>query len=185
MLNISPGIIDKIHELVAEAHPDVFIIDIVSKRVHQDNLVIRVDTDLGINLDECRNVSRTIGRWLDEEEPFEYEYNLEVTSPGLGEPLLLPRQYKKEVGRNVHVIFKDGIVIDGKLIEATETDFTVEPELPKKKKVNKYFQAENKDLVEDEADEKPKKKKETVLAPPIQKVSYELIKEVIVVPSFK
>lgn len=185
MLNISPGILDKINELVAEAHPEVFIIDIVSKRVHQDNLVIRVDTDAGITLDECRNVSRTIGRWLDEEEPFEYEYNLEVTSPGLGEPLLLPRQYKKEVGRNVHVILKDGVVIDGKLIEATETDFTVEPELPKKKKANKYFQAENKDLEDETAEEKPKKKKEKEVAAPIQKVGYDAVKQVVVVPSFK
>lgn len=134
MLKISPGVIDKIHDLVATHHPDAFIVDVKMKRIQRDNLVIRVDTDLGINLDECREISRTIGRWLDEEEPFEYEYNLEVTSPGLGEPLLLPRQYKKEIGRKFKVILLEGAVFEGKLTAASETDFTIELEKPKKKK---------------------------------------------------
>jgi ribosome maturation factor RimP len=59
---------------------------------------------------------------------------LEVSSPGLDEPLKLNRQYKKNVGRFVEVLLQDGSKREGKLTEATEDGIAVEWEEGKGKK---------------------------------------------------
>ena len=48
-------------------------------------------------------------------------FHLEVSSPGLDEPLKLHRQYLKNIGRKVEVLLKDGRKIEGKLLEVNET----------------------------------------------------------------
>jgi len=54
------------------------------------------------------------------------DFSLEVSSPGLDEPLKLHRQYLKNVGRNVEVIRKDGIKTEGKLVGVSGTDIVIE-----------------------------------------------------------
>ena len=61
-------------------------------------------------------------------------FSLEVSSPGLDEPLKLFRQYKKNVGRYVDITIKDSTKKEGKLIEATEDGIVVETETGKGKK---------------------------------------------------
>jgi ribosome maturation factor RimP len=56
------------------------------------------------------------------------DFSLEVSSPGLDEPLKLHRQYLKNVGRDVEVIRKDGIKTEGKLLSATEAEIVIEEE---------------------------------------------------------
>lgn len=134
MKGIPQAIEEKIREIVASTLPESFIVDIKFKPVRGANLVIRIDTDKGINLDECKSVSRAVGKWLDETDPFDFEYNLEVTSPGIGEPLVLPRQYIKDIGRRLRVIAGDGSVHEGTLTQADDSKFTIEKDPPKKKK---------------------------------------------------
>ncbi|MBX7243446.1 MAG: hypothetical protein K1X92_17030 [Bacteroidia bacterium] len=130
----SQEIKDKISDIILSVNPEVFIVEIAIKRQKKAILLIRIDTDNGIKIDECITISRAVGKWLDENEPFDFEYNLEVTSPGIGEPLLLKRQYLKEIGRKVRVISKKGEVWEGKLSEVMDTEIQLELELPKKKK---------------------------------------------------
>ena len=54
------------------------------------------------------------------------DFSLEVSSPGLDEPLKLLRQYKKNVGREVEVITSDDVKKEGKLTEVTEEKITIE-----------------------------------------------------------
>jgi ribosome maturation factor RimP len=66
------------------------------------------------------------------------DFSLEVSSPGLDEPLKLFRQYKKNIGRYVDVAMIDGTHIEGKLIEITADGIVVETESGKgKKKITK------------------------------------------------
>ncbi|MFN9115876.1 MAG: ribosome maturation factor, partial [Bacteroidota bacterium] len=58
----------------------------------------------------------------------------EVSSPGLDEPLRLPRQYKKNIGRAVEVVMQDGRKICGKLLAADENSINVEEVKGKGKK---------------------------------------------------
>ena len=59
---------------------------------------------------------------------------MEVSSPGLDEPLKLFRQYKKNIGRFVDITLKDNAKKEGKLIEATEDGVIIETESGKGKK---------------------------------------------------
>ena len=56
----------------------------------------------------------------------EGEFSLEVSSPGVDEPLLLHRQYVKNIGRDVEVIFADDSRKEGKLLEVAEADIMIE-----------------------------------------------------------
>jgi ribosome maturation factor RimP len=49
---------------------------------------------------ECAQVSRYVGFKLEEENVIEEAYNLEVSSPGIDTPLMLVRQYTKNIGRH-------------------------------------------------------------------------------------
>ena len=62
------------------------------------------------------------------------EFGLEVSSPGVDEPLTMLRQYKKNLGRLVEVECADGKKVEGKLLGADETGIEVEEEKGKGKK---------------------------------------------------
>ena len=51
------------------------------------------------------------------------DYTLEVSSPGLSRPLRLPRQFKKNVGRDITVTLPDSTKMTGKLENATDNEF--------------------------------------------------------------
>jgi ribosome maturation factor RimP len=56
----------------------------------------------------------------------EGDFSLEVSSPGLDEPLKLLRQYKKNIGRDVEVTMNDEVKKEGKLTAVTEENITIE-----------------------------------------------------------
>lgn len=74
-----------------------------------------IDSDTGIGIDECGQLSRLIHKKL-EENFSEVSYDLEITSPGVGEVLKLHRQYIKNIGRNIRVSLLDGKELVGKLL---------------------------------------------------------------------
>jgi ribosome maturation factor RimP len=97
-------------------------------------VLILLDKDEGITIEECASVSRRLAAVLEAEETIEGSYNLEVSSPGLDQPLKIPRQYKKNVGRDLKVTLTDGETITGKLTAAEEDYIVLLPPAPKKKK---------------------------------------------------
>ena len=64
----------------------------------------------------------------------EGDFSLEVSSPGIGEPLKMLRQYVKNIGRNVEVTLNDDTKKEGTLLEATEESITIEYTEGKNKK---------------------------------------------------
>ena len=56
----------------------------------------------------------------------EGDFSLEVSSPGIEEPLKIFRQYKKNIGRFVEVVLSDETKKEGKMIEVDETGITIE-----------------------------------------------------------
>ena len=68
-------------------------------------LKIIVDADGGLDLDRVADLSRGLGRLLDEEDLVGgTAYTLEVTTPGLERKLTRPAHYRKSVGREVVVV---------------------------------------------------------------------------------
>jgi ribosome maturation factor RimP len=63
------------------------------------------------------------------------DFSLEISSPGLDEPLKLHRQYVKNIGRFVEVIKEDGMKLEGKLLNVTEKEITIEEQRGKGKKM--------------------------------------------------
>lgn len=112
----------------------LFVVDIIfkSSKVSQ-KITILVDSDEGITIQECTSISRRLAKQLEELEVFSEAYTLEVSSPGLDQPLVLLRQYLKNLGRNLKVTLKTGEVISGTLTEANEETVKLQLPLPKKK----------------------------------------------------
>jgi ribosome maturation factor RimP len=62
------------------------------------------------------------------------DFSLEISSPGLDEPLKIHRQYKKNIGRYLDVTLVDSSKKEGKLVDATEDGIVLETESGKGKK---------------------------------------------------
>ena len=69
------------------------------------NSVLRVfiDSENGIHVDDCAQVSRQISGVMDVEDPITSEYNLEVSSPGVDRPLFTLEHFSRYVGEFVDV----------------------------------------------------------------------------------
>jgi ribosome maturation factor RimP len=104
-----------------------------------NNIKIFVDSDEGMSIEKCVKYNRKLYAEIEEKAIFpDGNFSLEISSPGVDEPLKLHRQYVKNKGRNVLVTFKDGSEKDGQLLEVTETDIIIEQKTGKGKKAETY-----------------------------------------------
>ncbi|MCL4142685.1 UNVERIFIED_CONTAM: hypothetical protein GTU68_004936 [Idotea baltica] len=97
-------------------------------------VLILLEGDEGVNIDDCADLSRAIGHRVETDELIEQAYTLEVSSPGIDHPLMLTRQYARNVGRNLKILLKDGITISGKLEAVSKTSIEFNKEEKEKKK---------------------------------------------------
>ncbi len=115
------------------AEPDVFLVEIKIKPTN--NIKVFVDGDQGVSIEKLVQYNRRLYRQLEEENFYPNgDFSLEVSSPGLDEPLKLHRQYLKNIGRFVEVTDKEDVKSEGKLVSATETDMVLEVTTGKGKK---------------------------------------------------
>jgi len=98
-----------------------FLIDIQVKP--SGKIVVFVDNFGGITLDDCVSITQLIESKIDRNQE---DYELEVSSPGLDNPLKLPFQYKKNAGRFLRVITLDGNTREGRIKEADDDKFILE-----------------------------------------------------------
>ncbi|MFE4589645.1 ribosome maturation factor RimP [Streptomyces laurentii] len=81
----------------------------VSRAGRRGLLRVIVDSDEGVELDACAELSRVISEKLDETDVMgEGEYVLEVSSPGADRPLTEHRHYVRATGRLVKLRLKEG-----------------------------------------------------------------------------
>lgn len=152
--------IQQIESLILEKleADDVFVVNISISTSNAISVVL--DSEKGIPISYCIDISRLIEHNLDRESE---DFALEVSTAGLSEPLKLPRQYKKNIGREVDVITSDDKKLTGKLIDSDDTGFTIE--IKEKVKIE------------------GKKKKELRITP--QMFKFEDVKSVKIIVSFK
>ena len=125
----------RVKELIEEKIADSSDLFIVSIRMLKSGILeILLDGDNGIAIADCVAVSRHVGFHLEEENVIENAYRLEVSSPGIDSPLLLVRQYEKNVGREVRVKLEDGAKHEGKLVSVTNDAITIEEKVKEKGK---------------------------------------------------
>ncbi|MFM7671384.1 MAG: ribosome maturation factor [Bacteroidota bacterium] len=120
-------------EALIGSDPSLFLVEVRIKPTL--NIKMYVDGDQGVSVDRLIQYNRALYRQLVEEGILpDGEFSLELSSPGLDEPLKLHRQYVKNVGRSVEVVTLEGTRVAGKLTEVAETGFTVEEVKGKGKK---------------------------------------------------
>ena len=118
---------------------DYFLIDI---KIINKKIEIYLDSDDQVTFETCRKISRQLEEVLDEKKWFGESYVLEVSSAGIGKPLKIPRQFKKNVGRNI-VLKIDGEKFSGVLTQADNEGVKIEwEEKVKEGKKNKIISKE-------------------------------------------
>ncbi|HEX6333807.1 MAG TPA: ribosome maturation factor [Flavisolibacter sp.] len=122
----------RVNELL-RPEPAHFLVEVRIKPTN--NVKVFIDGDQGIALSDLVQYNRRLYKVLEESGLFPNDdFSLEVSSPGLDEPLKLFRQYRKNIGRYVEVTLLDGTSLQGKLLEATEDGIVIETESGKGKK---------------------------------------------------
>ena len=112
---------------------DVFLVSVRIKPTN--NIKVFLDADAGLSIDKCVKINRKMYRTIEENAWYpDGNFSLEVSSAGVDEPLLLIRQYKKNMGRNVEVILNDESRFEGKLLAANENLIQIEYKEGKNKK---------------------------------------------------
>lgn len=128
--------IQQIQQLLAEileTETAFFCVNIKIKPTN--NIKVYIDGDHGVTIEKCVHINRKLYKLIEEKAWYpEGDFSLEVSSPGVDEPLKLIRQYKKNIGRGLEIILNDETKLEGKLIDATETDVTLETTEGKGKK---------------------------------------------------
>ncbi|MFC6996803.1 ribosome maturation factor RimP [Rufibacter roseus] len=115
--------------------PDLFIVSVhVSDTPVRPKVTILADGDQGITIQQCAQISRRVSKKIEELYGEELEYSLEVSSPGVDFPLTTPRQFIKNVGRNIKLTFEGGVEKLGELQEATEEGILFAEEVKQKHK---------------------------------------------------
>ena len=115
----------KLNELLNEM-PGYFLVEFSIKPTN--NIKVFMDADQGAAIDQLSKINRALYKWVAENLFPNGDFSIEVSSPGLDEPLKLDRQYLKNIGRHVEVLLKNGIKKEGKLLTATENEILVEEE---------------------------------------------------------
>ena len=99
----------------------LFIVDI---NVSQGNSIsVIIDSPKGVNVNDCKQISRLIENSFDREIE---DFGLQVSSPGLDQPLKVREQYLKNIRREVKIVKTSGQELSGKLINVSEDDIEIE-----------------------------------------------------------
>jgi ribosome maturation factor RimP len=143
---IRKAIDESIAEVSAATGEDIYLVEAVVRGGGR-KIVLDVDTDRGISIDQCARLSRSIRARLEGcEENIMLsggDFDLMVSSPGIGEPLRVQRQYLRHLGRRLRVTYQDhegqskeveGRLLEASVIDSPEPSITVEPFMTGKKK---------------------------------------------------
>lgn len=122
-MNVEQKIVEWTEALLASS--DCFIVSHSVKPTN--NFKLYIDCDEGFSLKKAIEINRQLRREIEEAGLFpDGDFSLEVSSPGIDEPLKLLRQYKKNIGRLILVETNDGETVEGRLLAVSEAEVTIE-----------------------------------------------------------
>lgn len=114
---------DQIKQAVEEkiGGTETFLVDV---RTSPSKIAVFIDHPDGLKLEDCAEISRHLESLPGLLPVFE-THELEVSSPGMDEPLRVLKQYEKRKGQEVTVLLKSGIRKNGTLKLATENEIVI------------------------------------------------------------
>jgi ribosome maturation factor RimP len=131
------------------ADTELFLVDI---SVSTSNAIsVMIDSMNGVPINTCIDLSRAIEKHLDRDVE---DFELQVSSAGIGQPFQVIQQYQKNIGKEVEVLTTEGVKHTGKLITVGENEIII--------------------VVEEKVKLEGKKKKQVVLTP--QNFTFDQIK---------
>ena len=117
---------------------DIFLVEV--KIIPGNNIKVFLDADNGVTIEKCIKINRALYNQIEESELFPNgNFSLEVSSPGIEEPLKLHRQYKKNIGRTVEITMNDGTIKEGKLTTVNNDEIVIEEKNIQKKKASDSY----------------------------------------------
>ena len=135
---------DKVENLLKEAIEENNSLFLIEFNVDNSNHIkVVIDGDEGVSVNDCIAVSRKIEHNLDREEE---DFSLEILSAGVSEPLRLPRQYQKNIGRTLAVITSEER-FEGKLVSVEDNKIHLQWQAREPKPVGKGKVTVNKEAV--------------------------------------
>lgn len=140
-MNLKEKVVDLLNAALNE-RSDLFLIEL--KITDDSKILVTLDGDNGVNLQDCIDVSRAIEHNLDREE---LDFALEVASAGATSPLLLPRQFKKNLGRKLKIKTLSGNLVEAEITQANDAEITLEWKAREPKKIGKGKETVEKRLV--------------------------------------
>ena len=133
MANEALQSIEKMVVALLADEPEYFCVSL--QIIPTNNVKLFLDGNKGLPIEQCVRFNRRLCKMIEEAGIYpEGEYSMEVSSPGIDEPLMLHRQYLKNIGRSVEITSTDGSIREGKLLAANETDISLEQITGKGKK---------------------------------------------------
>lgn len=106
-----------------------FVVDVAVRP--GPKVVVEVDNDRAITLEELARLNKAVREDLGADAD---DCELQFSSPGMGRPFKVQRQYHKHMGRIVEVLFTDGRVLEGMLVTYTESELGLRIQHPSKVK---------------------------------------------------
>jgi ribosome maturation factor RimP len=91
---------------VIESH-GAFLVDLSVRGSHRRPILeVFCETESGISIDKCAEISRDVLPLIDSSKLFGDDFRLEVSSPGIGVPLKDKRQYKRSIGKLISIRYR-------------------------------------------------------------------------------
>lgn len=107
--NVATAVAALIEKTVEECDCTLWDVEYV-KIGAEYHLIVTIDSEEGITIEDCERVHRAIDPLLDEADPIEGSYRLEVSSPGI----------ERELRTDAHIEASIGEVVEAKLYTADE-----------------------------------------------------------------
>jgi ribosome maturation factor RimP len=103
--------------------------EVVEARLHGGHsgrtLEVVVDAEAGVEADVVERIARHLSRALDETDPIEGRYTLEVATPGLDRPLRSARDFRRQNGHRVRLVLTEGEAVEGTVLGADDHAVTL------------------------------------------------------------
>ena len=127
------NLVEHFFQTILAEEPLYFLVSVKIKPTN--NIKVFLDGDSGLPIEKCVYFNRKLYKMIEEAGIYpEGEFSLEVSSPGIEEPLKLIRQYQKNIGRTIQVVFTDDTIKEGILETVAEADIMIQCTTGKGKK---------------------------------------------------
>lgn len=116
------------------SEPELFLVETRIKPTN--NIKVYIDGDQGVSIEKLVHFNRRLYKEIEESGMYPNgDFSLELSSPGLDEPLKLHRQYRKNIGRYAEVLDLEGRRSEGKLVSVNDEELVLEEVKGKGKKM--------------------------------------------------